>query len=729
MKNIIHFITDRVTTKRGMWLTLMIWLVATLLLAIFAPSAKDYEVSSINSIPEDAPSVIAQNKVDQYFSENDGTPGILVFHSDKGEIELAELIPFFTEIEEVEGVEQVVPFTALPPQAMDGFLSEDKQTAAIPLTFDSALESKELRTRLEQIEIIAKDATSLDLYVTGPAGIAVDSLNLFSRADVVLILSTVGLILILLIVIYRSPLLALIPLLGTAFVYEVVYQILGLMGKAGLLMSNQTLSIMTILLFAAVIDYSLFVFSRFREELKAHENKYEAMKFAMRETGMPVFFSGGTVLAAMLVLFFAEFGDYRNFAPTFATTMAIIMLASITLIPALFTLFGRKSFWPKVPYVGDQHVNSHSIWSKIGRFVTVKPGIAAAVIGIILLLSASNLFSLNYEFDTMKSFPDDMPSRMGYEILETEFDKGDLAPTTVLFEGKDILTKEDQDQLISVLSDQDQVNSVRLSGLTEDQKVLNLSLTFKESPYAVETMDALEKMRDNVDKLVTDSSLNGKIYFAGETAKKVDDRSANNRDLIVIVLLETVLIFLLLIVLTKSFRMPIYMMGTILVSFLAALGLGMFLTDLFFDIATISNRVPLYSFVFLVALGIDYNIILISRFQEERLKHSVKKAVEIAVSHTGGVISSAGIILAATFAVLMTQPVELLFVFGFIVAVGILLDTFLIRGILLPALLVLLEKDKIKETKSNLPVEFASGFLSSSLDKQPLKNPRHPPEA
>ena len=169
-----------------------------------------------------------------------------------------------------------------------------------------------------------------------------DTLNLFSRADIVLLLSTVGIILILLIVIYRSPLLALIPLLATAFVYEVVYQTLGLMGKAGLVMSNQTLSIMTILLFAAVIDYSLFVFSRYREELKHYESKYDAMKMAMRETGTPVFFAGGTVLAAMLVLFFAQFGEYRNFAPTFGTTMVIIMLASITLDPCPIYIIWKK---------------------------------------------------------------------------------------------------------------------------------------------------------------------------------------------------------------------------------------------------------------------------------------------------------------------------------------------------------------------------------------------------
>lgn len=243
------------------------------------------------------------------------------------------------------------------------------------------------------------------------------------------------------------------------------------------------------------------------------------------------------------------------------------------------------------------------------------------------------------------------------------------------------------------------VSGVQPNGTTADQKVIQFRLTFAEGPYDVETMDALEKMRDDTDQLLANSNLEGELYFAGETAKKVDDRSINNRDLVVIVLLESILIFAMLVVMTKSFKMPIYMMGTILISFLAAVGLGMFLSSLFFDIDTISNRVPLYSFVFLVALGIDYNIILISRFMEERKKYPVKKAVEIAVSTTGGVISSAGIILAATFAVLMTQPIELLFVFGFIVAVGILLDTFLIRGILLPALIVLFEKDTPSEEK------------------------------
>ena len=166
-----------------------------------------------------------------------------------------------------------------------------------------------------------------------------DTTDLFTQADVVLILATVGIILVLLIVIYRSPLIALIPLLAAVFVYQIVTQLLGLFGKAGLLMSTQSVSIMSVLLFAAVIDYSLFVFSRYREELKHHEDKHTAMKVAMRGTGLPVFYSGGTVFLAMIILIFANLGDYKNFAPIFGTGLAVIMISSVTLVLLMFTIW------------------------------------------------------------------------------------------------------------------------------------------------------------------------------------------------------------------------------------------------------------------------------------------------------------------------------------------------------------------------------------------------------
>jgi len=698
MIRILQAVTDRVSGKKGKWITLIAWIIIMGLLSTFAPSAKDYEVSSIDSLPDDAPSVVAQNKIEQYFEGNDGIPAILVFQSDD-KLEVTDITKFVEKLEsaDINGLEELIPFAALPPQAALNFFSEDQTTALVPISFDSSLENREIKASLEDIYDLVDKNAAYSLHITGPAAIAKDTLDLFTRADIVLLLSTVGIIFILLIVIYRSPFLALIPLLAAGVVYQVVNQILGIMGKAGVLLSSQTISIMTILLFATVIDYSLFIFSRFREELKQNEDKHEAMKLAMRSVGTPIFYSAATILAAMLILFFAQFGDYRNFAPTFSAAVIVVMFAAVTLVPSLFTIFGRRSFWPKIPRVGDEHIKENAMWSKVGRFVTRKPVFSIVAVGLFLIVSALNMANIEYEFDMIKSFPDDMPSRIGYEILEDKFEKGDLAQTTVLFESKEAISEDKQIELRDALAKQPLVSNVRLGEVAEDQKAVTYAMTFSENPYSQETMDALESIREDASNIIKDLDLNGKLYFAGETAAANDDRSINNRDLVLIVMLETIFIFAILIFLTRSFRLPVYMMGTILISFLGALGLGLFLTNLFFDIDTISNRVPVYAFVFLVALGIDYNIILVSRFMEEREKFPIKQAIERAVSTTGGVISSAGLILAATFAVLMTQPIQVLFVFGFIVAVGILIDTFIIRGILLPSLLVLFEKDKIQE--------------------------------
>lgn len=695
MRKLLHIVTDRVATKKGMWVTVAIWLLGAAVLAFIAPNSNDYEVSSVDTLPEDAQSVIAQNKLDDYFSDSDGIPALLVFRASEEVIDVNELAAMLEDVEQanIQGIKEILPLGLLPPEATETFFSDDQEAALIPLTFEDGLDTKEIRAGINDIyDIVEND--ELTLHITGPAGIAVDTSDLFSRADLVLLFSTVGIILILLIVTYRSPLLASIPLLAAAFVYGVADQLLGFIGRAGLELASQSLSIMMILLFALVIDYSLFIFSRFREELKNNDDKFIAMRLAIREIGLPIFYSGATVLVAMLILFFAKFGDYFNFAPIFGTAIVVVMISSVTLIPALFTIFGRNAFWPKIPRVGEEHITSSTLWSRVARIVTTKPVWSVAIIGIFLLLSASNILYINYEFDTMKSFPEDMPSRVGYEVLEQKFEKGDLAPTTALFESEEALSLEEQESLALTLSNQALVDSVQISGLTEDEKAVSYRLIYSEGPYDVETIEAFEEMRSQADEIVETSGLSGDIYFAGETAHSADDRIVNNRDLVVIVILETILIFTMLIFLTKSFRMPVYMMGTILLSFLAALGLGMLLSHIFFDISSVSNRVPVYSFIFLVALGIDYNIFLVSRYMEERKKHPVKKAVEIAVSHTGGVISSAGIVLAATFAVLMTQPIEVLFVFGFIVAIGILLDTFLIRGVLLPGLLVLFEKDQ-----------------------------------
>lgn len=699
MKAFLGRITDWVTTKRGMWITIAVWLVIMIGLSA-GPKVSDYKVSNFQSLPDEAQSIIANEKLEEYFPNDQGTPGILVFHNENGEVDAVQASEIVSAIVagNVKGIDEIIDLSKLPPEVVEAFKSEDKSTLIIPMNLDPALDSKQIGETVDAVakigDKVASEFNEMTFRITGPAGIAGDTLKLFEQADFVLLLSTIVIILILLIVIYRSPFLAFIPLLATAIVYQVANQIIALMGAGGLEINNSTTSIMSILLFAAVIDYSLFVFSRFREELNHYESKYEAMKHAMRATGEPVFLAGGTVFAAMLVLFFADFRDYQNFAPIFGMTMLVIMVASITLLPALFTLFGRKAFWPKAPKFDDKTEVKHGFWGAVAKFVVNKPGLTGGIVAILMVVTALNVFNLNYEFDTVKSFPKDLPSREGYEIVEEKYDKGELAPTSIILESDEVLSEEQIEALRTELANLDDISSVRTTNVSDDSKEVKYSMTLMLNPYSVEAIDLMKELREDSAALLKETSLSGELYFSGITPKLVDERDTNNRDMIVIVLLETLLILVLLFVLTKSYKMPIYMMATILISFLSALGLGLFLVDVLFGYEAVSTRVPVYAFIFLVALGIDYNIILVSRFIEERKKHKVKEALEIAIRNTGGVISSAGLILAATFAALTTMPIADLFVFGFIVAIGILMDTFLVRGILLPALIVFFEKDK-----------------------------------
>ena len=699
MNKFLHPITDWVSTKRGMWITIIFWLVLMIGLSA-GPMLSEYKVTNFQPLPDEAASIIAQQKVDEYFPNDGGTPGILVFTNENGDINVGEVTAILAAIqqENIEGIAEIVDIASLPPAAVESFTSEDGTTMMVPMMLEAGLgnsEYSEINDRATQIGTAkAEELESTQFYITGPAGIAGDTTKLFEQADFTLLLATIVIILVLLIVIYRSPLLAFIPLLATVIIYQVANQSVALMGAAGLEINNSTTSIMSILLFAAVIDYSLFVFSRYREELNRYESKYEAMKYAMRATGEPVFFAGGTVLAAMLILFFADFRDYQNFAPIFGMAIFVIMLGSITLVPALFTLFGRKAFWPKVPKYGDKKELKHGIWGPIAKFVVNRPGVSGGLVALLMVVMALNVFNLKFEFDTVKAFPEDLPSRVGYEIVESKFDKGELAPTTFLVEGDAAITDDQITALTSLLEGHEGIASVRFQGVTDDNENAKFSLALDENPYSPEGMEVIDSLRGEADDLLAQANIDAAPHFAGVTPKLVDERDVNSSDIVKIVVLETILILVLLFFLTKSWKMPLYMMATILLSYVAALGFGLFLVDILFGFEAVSTRVPVYAFIFLVALGIDYNIILVSRFLEERKTHKVKEALEIASRNTGGVISSAGVILAASFAALMTMPIADLFVFGFMVAVGILMDTFLIRGMLLPALVLMFEKDK-----------------------------------
>jgi len=696
--------TDFASSKKGAKIIVVSWIIIMLVLTGVSKPAKKYANNvSGDGIPKSAASLQAEKQVEKYFPNDEGLPAIIVFDQkeEMKEEELQHIQEMTKRLEDkkIKHVEKIVPISEMPVQMLTGFLSKDKTSFILPVTMTNNLEVKEIHNTVNQIkkELKQELPSSMEAKVTGPAGIAADTLEIFKNADVVLLLSTIGLIFVLLIMIYRSPLLAVIPLIAAIIVYQVIDRTLGLFGKFGLEIKSQSLSIMSILLFAALTDYALFTFARYKEELQKREDKYESMKQAMRRVGEPIFFSGSTVLASMLMLFFAVYNGYRNFAPLFSIALVVIILGGITLLPALFTLFGRKAFWPFIPKVGQQK-EKHVIWKKVSHVVVSRPYIIGGAVAVFLIVCSMNIFQIKYSFNLLKSFPDNLESRQGYELIEKKYSPGQLAPITVVVNKEGKLSNEEIVQFVEKLDKQKGVEGLNPSIetikkntsqlLSEDGKAAKVQLILKDQPYSLQAMDTIQSLQSKESEFVKD----GHVYFAGETAKQADLYDINNHDTTLIVVLISSLIFILLGIQTKSLIAPIYMIGTILLSYCAALGLSMFLFQHLFGYTDMSYRIPLYTFVFLVALGVDYNIMLVSRIKEEAAQHSLQAAIENGLTATGGVISSAGIILAATFAVLTTQPLLELFMFGFVVALGVIIDTFLVRTLLVPAIMLLLKK-------------------------------------
>lgn len=722
MLNIIRSLVRYTSSPRGAKVTVGLWILAVILISFLAPSAKDYESSTPEgSVAGDQPSEIAADILDEQFPSDDGLTALVVFNRDE-QLTTADLekIEQFSEWlasdDKPAHVASALPFHHFPEEVQDKLLSTDKSTLLYHVALEKDLESGDMNDVLQvltdKMSTIGLDG--MELEITGPAGIAADTVSIFQNADLVLMLVTIGLIFVILIIIYRSPLLAITPLLIAGIVYGVVDRVLGLVGKFDLFpIEGQAVSIMLILLFAVLTDYSLFIFSRYREELSKTESKYKSMETAIYHVSEPIFFSGGTIFIAMLTLFTTVFNAYNNFAPVFSIAVIFILIAGLTLIPAMFALMGRRAFWPFIPKVNEEKKERRGFWTAVSNIVKKRPAVITGTLLIALLIGAFNLLSMNFSFNLLKSFPEDMSSRKGFELLEENYPAGQLAPVSVIIESDEEITI-DQSFLTNINSLQTQfekddrvssVNSIVSTNkedelprnfLSENGKYIKFDLVLDEHPYEPEALDIIKDFRESATSLISDNGFESnttQLHFAGQTANQLDIKQLNERDIIVLFSLIIVLLTLILGFQTRAVLLPILMMGTIVLSYVATLGFSWFIFENILGYDAVSYRLPIYAFVFMVALGIDYNIMLVSRIKELAETYSWEEAVTKGVALTGGVISSAGLILAATFSVLITQPLQELFLFGFIMAIGILLDTFIIRGFLLPSILLLVYKD------------------------------------
>ncbi len=602
---------------------------------------------------------------------------------------------------------------------------------------------------------VESEAGGLEVKITGGAGFSADAIEVFEGINGTLLLAAVSLVIFLLIVIYRSPMFFLIPLVSVLFA-ETLSRSLGYgLTELGVTVNGQSSSIMSVLVLGAGTDYALLLVSRYREELHHTVDKHEAMRTALLSAGPAIFASALTVIAALFCLVLAKVNGTAGLGPIAAMGIACAALSMLTLLPALLTIFGRRAFWPFVPHTPEtapapegvserarariveggalgaivrvvlaclavvvllplvllnwilrtlslrrvpslivgpldravfrpyeirrhrlEHAAdaTHGFWARVGRRVSVSPRrVMGGSIALLLVLCAGFAF-FSTDLTSEDTYRDEVESVEGQKLLNKSFAAGTTALTDVI-----VPQRSEVPRVRAAVAAVDGVEAVSEAVAVGPPGTL-VQATLEPNPYSTEAFELVEPIR------AAAHGASPEALVGGPTAVEFDVRDAAGRDSLVIPPIILLVVFLILVGLLRAVMAPLVLIGTVILSFLAALGVGYFFFDVVFGFPGSDPSLPLFAFVFLVALGVDYNIFLIARAREETIKHGSQQGILRALAVTGAVITSAGIVLAGTFSVLAVLPLTFLTELGFVVAFGVLLDTFLVRSILVPAI-------------------------------------------
>jgi RND superfamily putative drug exporter len=710
-----------VSGPKTKWVILAIWIVLAGVCSALLPQANSQENNNAANLSGKYASVQGEQLAKREFPTDSGQPALIVWHRQNGltDDDLSWIQKLSGSLEErpLAGQQAVVPLHRMPAAALRQQVSEDGTVLVMTVIFQSEADADALKSDMNALKERASEQMGCDPFdqpadsadrmsarISGPAGISVDASALFKNADVSLLMGTVLLVLIILLLIYRSPILALIPLVGVCFAYAVANPLLGWMAREGwITVDAQALSIMTVLLFGAGTDYCLFLVARFRRLLHTERNAASALRQAVSGTSGAIAMSGFTVVLSLLALLLAEYGTYDRFAVPFSLSILIMGIASLTLVPALLAIFGRASFYPFVPRTEEMQRERAEKLGKpvprpreagkfgaaLGSWIVGKPVVVVLAAAILLGALAGVSARIPYTFDTLSSFPKDMPSRQGFTWLSEKFSPGELAPVKVMLdtEGRSV----DAADALRKLNFVSKVSEPQ-AGKTAPN-LIAYDVEFNLNPYSNEAMDRIPDLRRAAEEALASAGVAGaeeKVWLSGRTVEQYDTRQASSRDARAIIPVVIVLIALLLLVYLRSVVAMVYLMATVLLSYFSALGLGWLIIHYGLGADAIQGFIPLYSFVFLVALGEDYNIFMVSSIWKKSRSMPLRRAIREGVAETGSVITSAGLILAGTFAVLATLPIQVLVHFGIITAIGVLLDTFVVRPFLVPAITVLL---------------------------------------
>jgi RND superfamily putative drug exporter len=681
-----------VTGRRTKWVVIAVWIVAVFALSPLGGKLADATRDETASfLPSGAESTRVQELLKDRFPGGETTIGLIVYKREGGltQADRAKIARDAQRVDEAIPVTQPaqVPFSSDAPP---GLVSQNEDAAytvvTVPLDFDRVADwGKETR------DLVGDGGGGLDVYVTGDLGLWADFEEVFGEIDTRLLLATVVLVLVLLGAIYRAPLIAIIPIVIVGLAYQAATAFIYLYADAGNTVNSNSTGILIVLMFGVGTDYCLLLLSRYREELHSIEDKHAAMARALRRAGPALLASGCTVIAAMLVLLLADTGSTKSLGPVSAIGVACVLLAGLTLLPALLTAVGRKGFWPRskaVAYQPDVDLAQRpGLWRRFGDRVLQRPGLALAATTALFAVFTLGLFAYKEDYSIGGFFKKSVESVEGFDVLAESFPQGALAPTSILVERDgEPVTAADLAAVRDRLEGIDGVASVSEPQRSEDGAIGKIDVTFGDDPYSEAALARVDTLRDRLRDLPGGATA---LVGAGSAVQQ-DFNDAAARDLRVIVPIALLVITIILGILLEAIVAPLVLIATVMASFFGTLGLSIFFFIEVQGTAGVDASLPTFAFIFLVALGVDYTIFLMSRVREEARTHGTREGVLRALAATGPVITSAGVILAGTFAVLMTLPVTFAFNIGFMVAVGILLDTFIVRTIMVPAAVELL---------------------------------------
>jgi putative drug exporter of the RND superfamily len=655
------------------WLVLVFWVVVVAVAGPLAGKLNSAQQNDASSwLPHNAESTQVV-ELSKRFAPSDIFPALVVYERPDGTITPADQAKVAADARRFAGVQDVTGKVLGPIPA------KDRKALQVVVPIKVATEGngwEGLSPKIDQMRSIAKaDAGGLAVYVTGPAGSFADFANVFSGFDSTLLYITAAIVIVILLITYRSPTLWLLPLTCVFIALTAAQAVIYLLAKnAGLTVNGQSAFILTVLVFGAGTDYALLLTARYREELRRHADRHQAMAVALGRAAPAIIASGATVILSLLALLVAELSSTKSLGPVMAIGVAVGLCAMITLLPALLVIFGRWVFWPRRPTLGSPEPTERGLWARIGQRMARRPRVVWVVTAVVLGLLALGVTGLDANgLQTKDSFRTKPESVKGEAVLARHFPAGAGNPIQV------IGTADAAPQLQAAVSGTPGVTAVTRPQVKDGLAYLEGTLTSAADSQA--GFATVDRLRASVHAI---GGAEAKVGGGSAVNLDIQRATRHDRNLVVPLVLAVVLVILALVL--RAVVAPLLLVATVVLSFGAALGVSTLVFDHLFGFAGADPSFPLWTFVFLVALGTDYNIFLMTRVHEESRRHGTRRGALIGLAATGGVITSAGVVLAGTFAALGTLPLVFVTEIGFAVAFGVLLDTFIVRSVLVTAL-------------------------------------------